>query len=90
MTFQSRFGRQAWLEPFTSATIAGLAPEHPRILVSCPAFVADCLETLDEVQILLRETFLAAGGRELLVAPCVNDSAPWIRAMARMVRAEDA
>lgn len=86
IAFQSRFGREAWLQPYADQLVPGLAPKHPRLGIATPAFAADCLETLEEIGIRLRATFLAAGGRELVLAPCVNDSSKLIAALARRVR----
>ena len=82
LAFQSRFGYAKWLEPYTEATLAGLAPTHPKVDVVCPGFVADCLETLEELGIRGKEVFLAAGGRELHLVPCLNESPEWITALA--------
>lgn len=87
ISFQSRFGYARWLEPYTEATLAELAPAHPRVDVVCPGFVADCLETLEEIGIRGRGVFLAAGGRELNLVPCLNDSPEWIAALERITAA---
>jgi ferrochelatase len=85
VTFQSRFGRARWLEPYTDATLRKLAQQgQDRVDVICPGFVADCLETLEEIGIEGRHAFLAAGGKEFHLIPCLNDSAPWIDALARL------
>jgi len=82
VTFQSRFGRAAWLQPYTEPTLARLAREGAaRVDVVCPGFVADCLETLEEIGIVAKRAFLAAGGRELHLVPCLNDAPEWIRAL---------
>lgn len=83
--FQSRFGRERWLEPDVAQLVPALAPGCKRVLVACPGFTADCLETLEEIQVRLREDFLAAGGSELRVAPCLNDDRRWARALAQLV-----
>jgi ferrochelatase len=88
VTFQSRFGYAEWLGPATDATLRKLATEGVEsVEVVCPGFVADCLETLEEIGIAARQTFLAAGGREFRLLPCLNDSPEWISAMAQIVRA---
>jgi len=87
ITFQSRFGYAKWLEPYTEATLAELAPAYPRVDVVCPGFVADCLETLEELGIRGRAVFLAAGGKELSLIPCLNDSPEWIAALERITAA---
>jgi ferrochelatase len=85
-TFQSRFGPAAWLQPYTEQTLIEMARSGvARVDVVCPGFVSDCLETLEEIAIGARETFLAAGGREFHALPCLNESPDWIKAMARIV-----
>ncbi|KPF78061.1 ferrochelatase [alpha proteobacterium AAP81b] len=75
VTFQSRFGRAEWLKPYTDATLETLPGEGIRkIAVACPGFAADCLETLEEVAMEGRATFLAAGGNDYAYLPCLNDS----------------
>ena len=79
VSFQSRFGRAAWLQPYTEPTLVGLAREGTtRVDVVCPGFVADCLETLEEIGLGARRAFLAAGGREFHLLPCLNESPEWI------------
>jgi ferrochelatase len=87
LAFQSRFGYAKWLEPSTEATLVGLPKNHPRVDVVCPGFVADCLETLEELGIRGKEVFLAAGGREFQLVPCLNESPEWIAALAAIARA---
>ncbi|MBS1169164.1 MAG: ferrochelatase [Burkholderiaceae bacterium] len=85
MSFQSRFGRSQWLEPYTSAALERLAREgSSRVDVICPGFTADCLETLEEIAIEGRQTFLTAGGREFHYIPCLNDSNTWLHALAQI------
>lgn len=85
VTFQSRFGRARWLEPYTDATLRKLARQgHERVDVICPGFAADCLETLEEIGIEGRNSFLAAGGQALHLIPCLNDSPAWIDALAQL------
>ena len=72
--FQSRFGRAKWLEPATDATLARLAKDGVRrVALFAPGFAADCLETLEELAIRGRDTFLAAGGTDFAYLPCLND-----------------
>ena len=79
VAFQSRFGRAKWLEPATDAVLAALPGEGvTRVAIVAPGFAADCLETLEELAIRGRETFLAAGGTDFAYLPCLNDSAPGI------------
>lgn len=87
IAFQSRFGREPWLQPYVDVLVPELARTHPRLGIAMPGFTADCLETLEEIGIRLRETFTIAGGRELVVAACVNDSKTLARALADVVRA---
>jgi ferrochelatase len=83
VAFQSRLGRSRWLEPATTTELARLAAAGVRRLaVICPAFVTDCLETLEEIGMSGRDVFLAAGGRELRLIPCLNDHPDWIRTLA--------
>ncbi len=83
LTFQSRFGRAQWLEPYTANVLEALgAGKARRIDVFCPGFVADCLETLEEIGIEGRATFTGAGGGEFHLIPCVNEHAAWISALA--------
>ena len=84
VTFQSRFGRAKWLEPATDRMLAALPGRGvKRVAVVSPGFSADCLETLEEIAIRGRGTFLSGGGTEFAYLPCLNDSAPGVE----MVRA---
>ena len=83
VTFQSRFGKAKWLEPYTEPTLEKLASEGvKRVDVMCPGFVADCLETLEEIAQEAREAFLAAGGERFDYVPCLNAEPVWIDALA--------
>ena len=83
MTFQSRFGRAEWLQPYTEPTVEQLAKDGIRnVDVLCPGFVTDCLETLEEINMEVRETFLRAGGQQYHYIPCLNDRPEWITALA--------
>lgn len=85
VAFQSRLGRDKWLEPATANVLAELARQGKRrILVICPAFVSDCLETLEEIGIRGKETFLESGGEQLDLIPCLNDHPLWIDALRQM------
>jgi ferrochelatase len=87
-TFQSRFGYAPWLQPYTQPTLVALAAQGTtRVDVFCPGFVSDCLETLEEIGITARRAFVAAGGRELRLVPCLNESPEWIAALAELARA---
>ncbi len=82
VSFQSRLGRLPWLTPYTDARLAELPGEGVRhLVVACPAFVADNLETLEEIGMQGRETFLEAGGESLTLVPCLNDRADWTQAL---------
>ncbi len=86
IAFQSRLGRDPWMQPYTDKEIARLAHRGvKRLLVMCPAFVSDCLETLEEIGMRGRETFREAGGEELALIPCLNEHPAWLRALERMV-----
>jgi ferrochelatase len=86
VAFQSRLGRDPWLKPYTDHVLPLLANRGVRkLLVMCPAFVSDCLETLEEIGIRGRETFLAAGGRESILIPCLNEHTLWLAALEKMI-----
>jgi ferrochelatase len=86
VAFQSRLGRQPWLRPYTDHELKRLARDGvKRLIVICPAFVADCLETLEEIGLRGRETFRAAGGDDLVLIPCLNDHPLWAEALEKMV-----
>jgi len=88
LAFQSRFGRGRWLEPATADVLAKLAAARPRrVDVFAPGFVADCLETLEELAIEGKRTFQAAGGADYDVIPCLNEHPRWIAALAELVLA---
>lgn len=83
-SFQSRLGRDPWLRPYTAVRLAELPKEGvKRLLVVCPAFVSDCLETLEEMGVEGREIFLHAGGESFELIPCLNVNPLWISAMAK-------
>lgn len=87
VTFQSRFGKAEWLQPYTQPTLEQLARDGiGRVDVFCPGFVADCLETLEEIALECRAAFLAHGGKALHYIPALNDSEPWIDALAALAR----
>lgn len=89
LTFQSRFGREPWLQPYTAETVVGMAREGLRHLaVITPGFLSDCIETLDEIGHELRDEFLAAGGESLTLIPCLNDGPGAIRLLAAIVARE--
>jgi ferrochelatase len=80
--FQSRFGKAKWLTPYTATVLAQLAKERlGRADVVCPGFVSDCLETLEEIAIEGKNTFIQAGGKEFHYIPCLNERNDWIQAL---------
>ncbi len=86
VSFQSRLGRIPWLQPYTDTVLASLPERGVRKLaVVCPAFVADNLETLEEIGIQGRETFLEAGGEAFHLIPCLNDDAVWVDALSQLL-----
>jgi ferrochelatase len=85
VTFQSRFGKAKWLEPYTEPTLVALARAGvKRVDVACPGFTSDCLETLEEIAQEARDAFLQAGGSEFHYVPCLNDRPDWIAALAEL------
>ena len=87
VSFQSRLGRIPWIRPYTDEVIGELAGRGiKRLAVLCPAFVADCLETLEEIGIRARDQFRSLGGEELTLVPCVNADPGWADAVAAMAR----
>lgn len=87
ISFQSRLGRDPWLKPYTDFELVRLAREGVRkLLVICPAFVSDCLETIEEIRIRGKDTFLQAGGQDFAQIPCLNEHPLWINCLAGMVR----
>jgi ferrochelatase len=89
VAFQSRFGRAKWLEPATDATLAAYPRNGiKRIAVATPGFSADCLETLEELGIRGRETFLRAGGKDFALLDCLNDSSESIAMLEALIRRE--
>lgn len=88
VAFQSRFGQAEWLKPYTAATLAELGKQGIKHLdVLCPGFAADCLETLEEIALEGKATFLAAGGAEYRYIPALNDRPDWIAALADLAAA---
>lgn len=83
-SFQSRLGRDEWLRPYTALRFEEMPKEGiKKLLIVCPAFVSDCLETLEEIGVEGRNSFLAAGGESLTLIPCLNDDDRWIKTLAR-------
>ena len=86
VTFQSRFGRAEWLQPYTEPTLRELGRQGVgRVDVVCPGFVADCLETLEEVAIECKDAFIEAGGRDYRYIECLNASPSFVDALAGLV-----
>lgn len=82
VAFQSRLGRRPWIRPYTDVVISELIKKGvKRLMVFCPSFVADCLETLEEIQIRLREQFIEEGGEDLILVPSLNASDEWVASM---------
>jgi ferrochelatase len=87
-SFQSRLGRDPWLTPATDLELPKIAAKgFKRMAVFCPAFVADCLETLEEIGIRAKEDFKHAGGEDLVLVPSLNDHPVWVAAFAKMIEA---
>lgn len=85
VSFQSRLGRAKWIEPYTEAHLEELAAQGvKKLLVMCPAFVADCIETLEEIGDRGAEQFKEAGGEELTLIPCLNDDPNWAAALNKL------
>jgi ferrochelatase len=90
-SFQSRFGKEEWLQPYTEEVLAELPKQGVgTLLATCPGFTADCLETVDEIGTEGGEIFHEAGGQTLHLAPCLNDHPRWLDGMARIIRNEAA
>lgn len=88
VTFQSRFGKAEWLQPYTDKTLEALGKAGTRrVDVICPGFAADCLETLEEIALEAKETFLHAGGKEFHYIPVANDTEPFVAALTQIALA---
>ena len=86
VTFQSRFGPTKWLEPYTEPTLKQLAQQGVTdVDVVCPGFLADCLETLEEIQVEVCEAFMHAGGKRFRYIPALNDSPAWIESFSDLI-----
>jgi ferrochelatase len=87
VSFQSRLGREPWIEPFTDVVIRELPKRGvKRLAMAMPAFTVDCLETLEEIHIRARKDFLAAGGREFHPVACLNDDGDWVAALVDLIK----
>ena len=86
-TFQSRFGPQEWLKPYTDKTIEALPKKGIKnLLVVCPGFASDCVETLEEINIQAKESFLENGGENFDLIPCLNDTSGHIKLFEKLVK----
>ena len=87
VAFQSRLGRTPWIKPYTDVMLDAIAQRGvKRLAVMCPAFVADCLETIEEIGMRAKEQFVAAGGEDLRLVPSLNASPRWVSALAEIAR----
>jgi ferrochelatase len=87
VAFQSRLGREPWLKPYTDWVLEGLAKVGiKKLVVICPSFVSDCLETLEEIGMRGRQTFLNAGGTDLRLVPCLNEHPLWLDFLEKLIR----
>lgn len=87
-TFQSRLGRDPWLQPYTDKTIEKLAKDGvENLAVVTPAFVSDCLETLEEIGMEGKEEFIKAGGKDFFTVPCINDNDDWVDVLVNWIEA---
>ncbi|MBH54699.1 MAG: ferrochelatase [Opitutaceae bacterium] len=87
ISFQSRLTREPWLRPYTDHVLEALPKQGvKRLAVICPAFVTDCLETLEEIEMEGRKEFLAAGGEYFTMIPCLNDHPAWISTLVNRIR----
>ena len=86
VAFQSKLGRSEWLKPSTTLRMEQMPKEGIKdLVVICPSFVSDCLETLEEIAIREKENFLAAGGESFTFIPCMNTQPRWVKAVAQLV-----
>ncbi len=89
-SYQSRLGNNPWLEPFTDKTLTLLPSQGvKKLLIICPAFVSDCLETLEEIALEGKEIFMQNGGEIFKVVPCLNDDEDWAKLMAKWINTFD-
>lgn len=89
-SFQSRLGRTPWIKPYTDQVLTDLAAQGiKRLAIACPSFVADCLETLEEIGMQAKEQWLQLGGEELTLISCVNDSERWIDGIVQILGSND-
>ena len=87
VSFQSRLGRDPWLKPYTDLELVEFPKRGiKKLLVICPAFVSDCLETIEEIGMRGKETFIGAGGTEFMQIPCLNEHPLWLSTLEKMAR----
>jgi ferrochelatase len=85
-SFQSRLGRDEWLKPYTAKRFEEMPGEGiKKLLIVCPAFVSDCLETLEEIGVEGKKSFIQSGGESLTLIPCLNTDPLWIETLARWI-----
>jgi len=85
--FQSRLGKTPWIKPYTDEMLEQLASKGiKRLMIACPAFVTDCLETLEEIGMEAQKAWLALGGEELTLVPCLNDEDHWVQALSQIIK----
>ncbi len=86
-TFQSRFGPEEWLQPYTDETLKELPKKNiKKILVFCPGFSSDCIETLEEIEIRAKEDFISSGGTKFSYVPCLNDNKDHVRLFQEIIQ----
>jgi protoporphyrin/coproporphyrin ferrochelatase len=88
MTFQSRLGAKKWLQPYTDQFLIKNSKQMENVAIVCPAFVADCLETLEEIDLENREIFIKSGGLNYSYIPCLNDRKSWVKGFAKYISDE--
>ena len=89
VSYQSRFGREEWIQPYTQPTVEKLAGQGVKTIdVVCPGFLSDCIETLEEIDMEVHNAFMRAGGRRFRYIHCLNDAPLWIHALAEIVGSE--
>jgi ferrochelatase len=87
VSFQSRLGRDPWLQPYTDFELERLPKDGvKKLLIICPAFVSDCLETIEEIGMRGRDSFMEAGGESYTMIPCMNENPAWIDVLENMVK----
>ena len=84
MSFQSRLGRTPWIKPYTDDVIPLLAKRDVSLIVATPSFVADCLETIEEIGDRAQHDFLQAGGKDFRRVPCLNISPAWVSSLKKL------